>query len=94
MRNSIALNCKTVEILEGEDDTEESRDVIRLIDVWSVQDRPSRNKGRYTFEVSAGGREMQGKSAWESRGSLSLPTGKITLEWAYGSDMGLPWLDV
>ena len=52
LRNSLALNCKTVEILEGEDETEEGRDVIRLTDVWSVQDRPSRNKGRYTFEVS------------------------------------------
>lgn len=48
----MALNCKTVEILEGEDESEESRDVIRLNDVWSVQDKPSKSKGRFTFEVS------------------------------------------
>lgn len=52
LRNSLALNCKTVEILEGEDESEESRDVIRLNDVWSVQDKPSKSKGRFTFEVS------------------------------------------
>lgn len=52
LRNSLALNCKTVEILEGEEESEESKDVIRLNDVWAVQDKPSKNKGRFTFEVS------------------------------------------
>ena len=52
LRNSLALNCKTVEIMEGEEETEENRDVVRLSDVWSVQDKPSKNKGRYVFEVS------------------------------------------
>lgn len=51
LRNSLALNCKTVEILEGEEEAEESRDVIRLNDVWSVHDKPSKSKGRFTFEV-------------------------------------------
>ncbi len=51
LRNSLALNCKTVEILEGEDEAEESRDVIRLNETWTVHDKPSKNKGRFTFEV-------------------------------------------
>ncbi len=51
LRNSPSLNCKIVDICEGEDDSEESRDIIKLNDVWSVQDKPSKNKGRYTFEV-------------------------------------------
>ena len=59
LRNSLALNCKTVEILEGEEESEDTKDVIRLNDVWSVQDKPSKSKGRYTFEVREreGGRE-------------------------------------
>ena len=55
LRNSLALNCKTVEILEGDDEAEESRDVIRLNEVWTVHDKPSKNKGRFTFEVSLRG---------------------------------------
>ena len=43
-----------VEILEGEEEHEESKDVIRLNDVWTVQDKPHKNKGRYMFEVSMG----------------------------------------
>ena len=50
LRNSLTLNCKTVEILE-DDEAEESRDVIRLNEPWSVQEKPLKNRGRYIFEV-------------------------------------------
>ena len=65
LRNSLALNCKTVEILEGEDEAEESRDVIRLNEAWAVHDKPSKNKGRFTFEVRTGGRKGMGEGVGE-----------------------------
>jgi len=39
-----------VEILE-DDEAEESKDVIRLNEPWSVQEKPPKNRGRYLFEV-------------------------------------------
>ena len=53
LRNSAAQQCKTVEIQDCED-SEETPEIIRLNDVWTVQDRLSRTRGRYAFEVSLG----------------------------------------
>ena len=51
LRNSSTQNCKTVEIMDREDEAEENKDVIHLNEVWSVQDKPSKSRSRYTFEV-------------------------------------------
>ena len=61
LRNSTALNCKTVEIMEGEDEMEDTRDIICLNDAWSVQDKPSKSRVRYTFEVRG---RREGISGW------------------------------
>ncbi len=47
--NSLTHKCKTVEVLDP-DGSKSNLEVIRLTDVWSVQDKPS--KTRYAFEVS------------------------------------------
>jgi hypothetical protein len=70
LRNSLALNCKTVEILEGEEETEECKDVIRLNDVWSVHDKPSKNKGRYTCEVRKEGGRGRGRGGEREGGEV------------------------
>lgn len=49
LSNSLTHKCKTVELLDP-DGSKSNLDVIRLTDVWSVQDKPS--KTRYAFEVS------------------------------------------
>lgn len=61
LRNSVTLNCKTVEILEGEDEFEEGRDVIRLNETWAVHEKSSKHKGRFTFEVRGGGIKRGGE---------------------------------
>jgi len=53
LRNSAVLQCKTVEIQDCED-SEDAPEIIRLNDVWTVQDRFSKTKGRYAFEVGLG----------------------------------------
>ncbi len=49
LSNSLHHKCKAVELLDS-DGSKSSLEVIRLTDVWSVQDKPSRTK--YAFEVS------------------------------------------
>lgn len=39
-----------MEILDSEG-SEEMGEIIPLLDVWTVQDKPSKKKGRYGFEV-------------------------------------------
>ncbi len=48
LSNSLTHKCKAVELLDS-DGSKSSLEVIRLTDVWSVQDKPSRTK--YAFEV-------------------------------------------
>ena len=50
LRNNSALKCKTVDILDTET-VDENADIIPLGEVWTVQDKSSKTKGRYPFEV-------------------------------------------
>ena len=48
LSNSLTKKCKMVEILDS-DGSKSSVEEIRLTDIWTVQDKPSRT--RYAFEV-------------------------------------------
>ena len=51
LRNSADHRCKVVEIQDSEDG-DDTRETVKLNDTWTVQDKPSKSRGKYTFEVS------------------------------------------
>ena len=50
LRNSADHKCKVVEIQDSEDG-DDTRETVKLNDAWTVQDKPSKSRGKYTFEV-------------------------------------------
>ena len=51
LRNSADHKCKVVEIQDSEDG-DDTRETVKLNDTWIVQDKPSKSRAKYTFEVS------------------------------------------
>ena len=51
LRNSADHKCKVVEIQDSEDG-DDTRETVKLNDSWIVQDKPSKSRAKYTFEVS------------------------------------------
>lgn len=50
LRNSADHKCKVVEIQDSEDG-DDTRETVKLNDSWIVQDKPSKSRAKYTFEV-------------------------------------------